>query len=93
MQWYLMINHAKFSILHHAASHVDGSCSSGSCLVWIDAGIRRRHFPVDDVRGSHLAGIMIFDARWLQEIFVPEYSDLLQRLVEDGKKTAEQREC
>jgi hypothetical protein len=49
--------------------------------------------PVDDVRGSHLAGIMIFDARWLQEIFVPEYSDLLQRLVEDGKTTAEQREC
>ena len=40
MQWYLMINHAKFSILHHAASHVDGSCSSGSCLVWVDAWIR-----------------------------------------------------
>ena len=57
----------------------------GRCM---DSGL-----PVDDVRGSHLAGIMIFDARWLQEIFVPEYSDLLQRLVEDGKTTAEQREC
>lgn len=39
MQWYVMINHAKFSILRHASREIEGSCSSGACLVWVDAGL------------------------------------------------------
>jgi hypothetical protein len=132
MQWYLMTTNAKFSILHHAASHVEGPCSSGSCLVWVDAGYEtlpshiqhvesesRQHLKLalrradtavlsctsaspeawpseDDTvflkrgRVKVASTLMIFDARWLRDVFFPGYCNLFQRLFEDGKSTTDQ---
>jgi hypothetical protein len=38
---YLRINMAKFVILKHVAKKMSGTCITGQCLVWVDAGIYR----------------------------------------------------